>query len=101
VKDGALAYKILAEKMVKKGIFGESFNFSNEIQVTVLELVKKILEIMESEFEPKILGKASNEIKHQYLSAQKARSRLNWLPNYTLEQGLRETVEWYKLFLRS
>lgn len=101
VKDGALAYKILAEKMVTKGIFGESFNFSNELQVTVLELVKKILDIMESEREPKILGKSSNEIKHQYLSAKKARSMLNWLPNYTLEDGLKETVEWYKLFLRS
>lgn len=100
VKDGALAYKTLAERMIENEIFGESFNFSNEIQVTVLELVRKIIEIMEVDFEPKILGKATNEIKHQYLSARKAKSMLNWLPNFTLEEGLKETIDWYKMFLK-
>jgi len=99
VKDGALAYKTLAEKMYELDIHGESFNFSNEIQVTVLELVEKLIEIMGTNIKPKILGNANNEIKHQYLSAQKARSTLNWHPHYTLEEGLKETIEWYKLFL--
>lgn len=101
VKDGALAYKTLAEKMYELDIHGESFNFSNEIQVTVLELVEKLIEIMGGNIEPKILGNACNEIKHQYLSAQKARSILNWHPHYTMEEGLKETIEWYKLFLKS
>lgn len=100
VKDGAIAYKMLAEKMHEMDISGESFNFSNEIQVTVLELVEKIIKIMGSDIKPKILGKAKHEIKHQYLSAQKARSMLNWHPHYTLEEGLGETVDWYKLFFK-
>jgi CDP-glucose 4,6-dehydratase len=100
VKDGALAYMLLAEKMYELDIYGESFNFSNEIQVTVLELVDKLIEVMGSNIKPKILGNASNEIKHQYLSAQKAKSILNWHPRYTLEEGLKETIEWYKLFLK-
>lgn len=98
VKDGALAYKMLAEKMYELDIYGESFNFSNEIQVTVLELVERIIKIMGSKLKPIILGTARNEIKHQYLSALKAKSTLNWHPQYTLEEGLRETVDWYKLF---
>jgi CDP-glucose 4,6-dehydratase len=100
VKDGALAYKTLAEKMYELDIHGESFNFSNEIQVTVLELVDKLIEIMGGNIKAKILGNASNEIKHQYLSAQKARSILDWHPHYTLEEGLKETIEWYQLFLK-
>lgn len=100
VKDGALAYKTLAEKMYELDIHGESFNFSNEIQVTVLELVEKLIEIMGGNIKPKILGNASNEIKHQYLSAQKARYVLDWHPRYALEEGLKETIEWYKLFLK-
>jgi CDP-glucose 4,6-dehydratase len=46
-----------------------------------------------------ILGQAQNEIKHQYLSAEKARKVLNWKPRFTLDQGLERTVAWYKGYL--
>jgi len=98
VKDGAFAYKHLVENMYDQDIAGESFNFSNEIQLTVLGLVEKILDIMGSSLEPEILGKASNEIKHQYLSARRAHEILNWHPRYSLEESLKETVEWYVNF---
>ncbi len=52
---------------------GKAFNFSNEIQVTVIELVNRILEKMDSSLEPDIRNEASNEIRHQYLSAEQAR----------------------------
>ncbi len=41
---------------------------------------------------------AKGEIKHQFLSAQKARDTLGWKSKYTLEEGLKETVKWYKTF---
>ncbi|MCG2717859.1 MAG: GDP-mannose 4,6-dehydratase [Nanoarchaeota archaeon] len=98
IEDAVEAYLLLAEKMEELGIQGEAFNFSNEIQVTVLELVEKILKIMKSDLKPKVLGEATNEIKHQYLSAKKARETLNWKPKYTLEEGLRRTTKWYEEF---
>ena len=87
--------------MEELNIQGEAFNFSNEIQVTVLELVNKIIKIMGSDLEPKILGVAKNEIKHQYLSAKKAREILKWEPKYSLDEGLKNTIEWYKEFLKA
>lgn len=100
VRDGALAYLHLAEQMDRPEILGEAFNFSNEIQVTVLEMVQKILNLMNKpELNPTILNQANNEIKHQYLSAEKARRLLNWTPSYTLEQGLEDTIKWYTNFL--
>jgi CDP-glucose 4,6-dehydratase len=99
IEDGVEAYLLLAERMEKLGIQGEAFNFSNEIQVTVFELVEKILKIMKSDLEPKILRESTNEIKHQYLSAKKAREILNWKPKYTLDDGLRRTTKWYEDFL--
>jgi CDP-glucose 4,6-dehydratase len=96
VKDGVLAYLHLAEQMDRKEILGEAFNFSNELQITVLDLVRKILVLMnKTHLEPVILNQATNEIKHQYLSAEKARQLLNWHPEYTLERGLQETIKWY------
>ena len=99
IEDGVEAYLLLAEEMEKLGIQGEAFNFSNEIQITVLELVEKILKIMKSNLKPKILRETTNEIKHQYLSAKKAREILHWKPKYTLEDGLRRTIKWYEEFL--
>lgn len=100
VEDGAAAYMLLAEQLAKRPeLRGEAFNFSNEIQVTVLDLVHKIRHIIGSSLEPIILNEASNEIKHQYLSAEKARRMLGWQPLFTLDEGLTRTIRWYRAFL--
>ena len=52
------------------------------------------------DLEPVVLNEASNEIKYQYLSSEKARSMLGWSPQYTLEQGLHETILWYKSYMQ-
>lgn len=97
VKDGAEAYLFLAQKMDEMPIRGEAFNFSNELQITVIELVNKILELMGcSQLQPVIKNEASKEIRHQYLSTEKARKILHWQPRYPLEQALVETIEWYR-----
>lgn len=102
VKDGVLAYLHLAEQMDRAEILGEAFNFSNELQISALEMVQKVLEVMgKPHIEPLILNQASNEIKHQYLSAAKARKLLNWEPTYSLDEALKETIDWYRDFLMS
>jgi CDP-glucose 4,6-dehydratase len=100
VEDGAAAYMLLAERMAQNpALGGESFNFSIEIQITVLELVERILALMNSDLKPIVQNQASHEIRHQYLSAEKARRMLDWRPTFTLDEGLRRTVAWYTDFL--
>lgn len=100
VEDGAAAYMLLAEQLGKRSeLKGEAFNFSNEVQLTVSQIVEKILKLMKSSFQPEVHNKVNNEIPHQYLSAQKARTRLNWKPLFDLDQGLERTIDWYKVFL--
>ena len=98
IEDGVLAYILLAEKMEDPKLFGEAFNFSNEIQITVLDLVNKIIKLMNSNLKPIILDEVSNEIKHQYLSAKKAREILGWKPKFNLESSLKKTIDYYKNF---
>jgi len=101
VEDGAAAYMHLAEQLAANpDLRGEAFNFSNEIQLTVLELVERILTCMGSSLKPKVLGQASCEIKHQYLCASKAREKLGWRPLFRLEKGLTRTIRWYRDFLK-
>ncbi|MGD0265602.1 MAG: NAD-dependent epimerase/dehydratase family protein [Candidatus Methylomirabilota bacterium] len=99
VEDGAAAYMLLAEQLAARPeLRGEAFNFSNELQVSVLELVQRILELTGSTLDPDVRNEATNEIRHQYLSAAKARALLGWSPLFTLEQGLKLTIEWYRDF---
>ncbi len=91
---------LLAERLAANpNLRGQAFNFSNEIQVTVLELVERLLSLMGSNLKPDVRNEATNEIRHQYLSAAKARRLLEWQPLYTLDEGLQRTIEWYKSFL--
>jgi CDP-glucose 4,6-dehydratase len=102
VEDGAAAYMHLAEKLANNpDLSGQAFNFSNELQVTVKDLVDMILELMGSKYIPEILNEAQNEIIHQYLSAEKARKLLNWSPLFTLEQGLSRAICWYQEYFNT
>jgi CDP-glucose 4,6-dehydratase len=97
VKDGAAVYMQLAEALAARpDLRGQAFNFSYERQVTVTELVQMISALIEPRIDPVVLDEASNEIRRQYLSAEKARQTLGWKPLYTLEDGLSETVAWYR-----
>lgn len=51
---------------------------------------------MASPLEPEIRNEASNEIRHQYLSAAKARQVLGWSPLFSLDEALGKTIEWYR-----
>jgi CDP-glucose 4,6-dehydratase len=100
VEDGAAAYILLAEQLASNpSLYGQAFNFSNETQVSVIELVHRILAITGSDLQPIVQNQASNEIKHQFLDASKAKNILNWSPLYTLDTGLEKTIEWYQQFL--
>jgi len=95
------AYLLLAQKMDDTSICGEAFNFSNETQMSVLQIVQMICRLMgRTDLQPEILNIAKGEIKHQYLSAQKARNILHWKPKYTVEEGLTETIAWYREFFK-
>jgi len=99
VRDGARACLLLAERSREQKITGEAFNFSYESPQTAWELVDRILRLMDrKDLSPLILNEAENEIPHQYLCSQKAREMLGWRPCFTLEEGLEETITWYRRF---
>lgn len=100
VEDGVEAYLHLAEAMDRLELGGHAFNFSNELQISVLDLVNRLTQLMgRTDLAPVVLNQASGEIKHQYLSAEKARTMLDWHPRHTVEEGLSHTIAWYRNFL--
>ncbi len=100
IEDAAEAYLLLAEKMDARAVHGEAFNFSHETPVSVLEMTRKILKLMDREdLRPVIQKTARHEITSQSLSAKKARARLGWRPKHTLEGGLMRTIAWYREYV--
>jgi CDP-glucose 4,6-dehydratase len=90
----------LAEALAQRPeLAGEAFNFSNEAQVTVLQLTERMLKLAgRLDLAPTVLGQANHEIRHQYLSAEKAHRVLGWSPRFTLDQGLACTWDWYRAY---
>lgn len=99
IEDAVRCYLLLAEKMEALKLFGEAFNFSQGVRLTVLEITNLILKLMgRRDLKPVILNEVQGEILHQYLSNEKAQKVLGWKPRYTLEEGLKKTIKWYKEF---
>lgn len=100
VKDAVDAYLRLAEALSRPQIRGQAFNFSARRPLTVLAMVSHIAKLMRcSSLKPVIEATARAEIRVQRLSAAKARRLLGWRPQYGLEQGLGETIAWYRRYL--
>lgn len=99
VRDAANAYVRLAEEMERPELHGHAFNFSTGNRFTVVDIVKKVQEAVGVDHEPVILNQAKAEIHDQTLSSEKAKGLLGWQPQYAVEEGMAETVAWYRNYL--
>ena len=102
VGNGAEAYLIFAEALREKELAGQALNFGHGVPLSVLDVVQAIKRVGGfAEAEVRILNEAKAEIQAQWLDATRAREVLDWEPRYSFEEGLAETVGWYKETLNS
>jgi CDP-glucose 4,6-dehydratase len=100
VRDAVDAYLQLAEQLPDEQFLGQAFNFGTETPMSVLDLVQRILKLLDrTALVPRVLNEASHEIPKQYLDCSKARRMMQWQPKYSLEAGLMETIAWYREYL--
>lgn len=98
VDDVARGYLLLAERIDETK--GEAFNFGTNEPVQMLDLVERIIKLIgkENELPPRIMlkTKIEREIDAQYLSGEKIFNKLGWQPQISLEEGLKDTIDWYQ-----
>jgi CDP-glucose 4,6-dehydratase len=96
VDDVANGYLLLAQKIDE--VIGEAFNFGAGEQITMLDLVERIIKLSGKDLKPNVLlqRKIEREIDAQYLSSEKIEKRLGWQAKVGLDEGLRQTMEWYR-----
>ena len=98
VQDAVRGYMMTAEQM--EVARGQAFNFGVDRPRAVLEMIDAIVALSgNADLAPIILNEAKNEIQDQYLLSEKADRVLGWKPQYSLQDGLQATMEWYRTFL--
>ncbi|MCD6434544.1 MAG: NAD-dependent epimerase/dehydratase family protein [Candidatus Diapherotrites archaeon] len=94
VKDVANAnYK--AAKAKKKAI-GEVFNIGSGKRVSIIKLYNMIAEQLKFRKKPRFEKPRKGDVMHTLASIKKAEKLLKWKPKYSLGEGLKETIEWFK-----
>ncbi|PGD10476.1 dTDP-glucose 4,6-dehydratase [Bacillus wiedmannii] len=83
--------------VLHKGRIGEVYNIGGNNEKTNVDVVEQIISL---------LGKTKEDIayvtdrlghdRRYAIDAQKMKNELGWEPQYTFEQGLKETLEWYE-----
>ena len=84
------------EKALFKGKSGEIYNISAGNEYQNIEVVKRILQIMDKpedliEF---VADRPGHDIRYS-LDSSKIRNELGWRPRYSFDEALEETVNWY------
>jgi CDP-glucose 4,6-dehydratase len=101
VTDIVEGYLRLAECLENPALHGQAFNFGMDNPRTVLEIVQAIIAISDyPDLQPVVLNQANHEIAKQYLASDKAHRLLGWRVQYSLEDGLCQTLAWYRDFFQ-
>jgi NAD dependent epimerase/dehydratase len=79
---------------------GEVINVGSNFEISIGDLVKKVVSIIgveiEVEFEDKRIRPEKSEVNRLWAENLKAKELIGWQPQYTIDQGLAETIEWFR-----
>ncbi|MBM7558072.1 SDR family oxidoreductase [Halanaerobacter jeridensis] len=74
----------------------EIINISCNQQTSVNQLVDLMNDIVDTDLEANYEEERAGDIRYSYLINDKAKEVLDWEPQYSLEEGLKETFDYYK-----
>jgi len=97
VKDAAKGFIEIAK--ADKAI-GEEINIATETEVSIGDIAEKLIGMIDPSAKVVVdtqrLRPKNSEVGRLLGSSKKIRELTGWKPGYTLEQGLKETIEWFK-----
>ncbi|MEY2430582.1 MAG: hypothetical protein QOC92_307 [Acidimicrobiaceae bacterium] len=81
-----------------EGIDGQLFNLGCGEEISMRDLATEILDLLDNPIEPKFgaLPERPTEIPRMFCDNTRAREVLGWTPRHTLQEGLQETIAWYR-----
>ncbi|MCX5884647.1 MAG: GDP-mannose 4,6-dehydratase [Proteobacteria bacterium] len=98
VKDAVHAYCLVLMKGAE--LAGKVFNIGTGKQTSVIDLAKMILKITASRSPVLYEEGRSADLMSLEADYSDINASTGWMPRYTLEDGLKQTADWYKRFIR-
>ena len=81
----------------QKGQVGEVYNIGGHNEKTNLELVRTILRAFDlPDDRIQFVTDRPGHDRRYAIDATKMKDELGWVPRYSFEQGIEETIEWYR-----
>jgi UDP-glucose 4-epimerase len=93
VKDTARA---LGQLLGLSGINGEIINIGTGVEITMKELLEKLIEAMHSKLRIQYLDDRPADVPRLWVNSEKFRRITGFTSSYTFEAGLMETIAYYK-----
>lgn len=85
------------ETIIKKGKIGETYCLGGEVEKSNLELTKTILKLMDKDDSSiKYVKDRPGHDRRYAMDISKIKHELDWSPKKSFEQGMQETIDWYK-----
>jgi CDP-glucose 4,6-dehydratase len=96
-EDAVAAYLAVAGSLDRPELRGRAWNASIGRPVSVLEVVRRLVEIAGLQVEPDVHGQGTphGELHRQWLDCGAISTELGWTPAWDLQRGLEETFAWY------
>jgi len=97
VKDIAEAFVEIAKS---DKVMGEEINVASQTEISIGDLAKKLVKMVNPQAriakETKRIRPKNSEVERLLGSNEKIRRLTEWRQNFSLDDGLRETIEWFK-----
>lgn len=81
---------------VKSGESGKVYNVGYNQQLTINDLLYELRKITGSQIDPRYDSPRPGDVRHSRANSEKLLEDTSFDPDYSVEEGLRETVEWFK-----
>lgn len=98
VKDNVRAYSLLIDKVHK--LKGEVFNIGTGKQTSINELANMIIKLTNSNSKIVHTKARPGDLSALCADYSKIKEKLGWEPKFTLSEGLKRTISWYRRFVK-
>ncbi len=83
--------------IIQKGQVGQTYCLGGDSEITNIDLTKKILKIMgkDEDMIEYVKDRPGHDLRYA-IDFSKAKKELGWNPKISLDEGLKQTIEWYE-----
>lgn len=82
--------------LLNKKTNGEVINIGRGRQITILDLAERIIRLSGKKLKPIFLPNRKIDIRYRCPDTKKMRRLLKFVPQHSLDKGLKETYDWYQ-----